>query len=344
MKMNAKFWQQLSTAVLWFCIAGLILLFPVMVYLLQPTADIEQSDIRHEIQSQKNILSQLRAETALLTSGHRDAPREEILSLLDQLYASVYQVDRRLGRVRGNISDASRSWERYTASLDELQDIILNISSASALFGLSVTQLEGVFQQAEGELNQADLPESMMLDYDLQMVKMMLMALRYAALPSDSTALRLEASIEQIRVDAQAIPSVEAQAAFSRVVRYVDGLTQSTEQIRENARRLTELPSYHHLDSFDSRFEAWVSDAQRQQRQSRWTLLIAVVLLVSAVVVALIRLKFTQERLLKTNSTLTAYKAAMDEHAIVSITDPRGKIEYVNSKFVEVSGFSSHEL
>ncbi len=344
MKMNAKFWQQLSTAVLWFCIAGLILLFPVMVYLLQPTADIEQSDIRHEIQSQKNILSQLRAETALLTSGHRDAPREEIVSLLDQLYASVYQVDRRLGRVRGNISDASRSWERYTASLDELQDIILNVSSASALFGLSVTQLEGVFQQAEGELNQADLPESMMLDYDLQMVKMMLMALRYAALPSDSTALRLEASIEQIRVDAQAIPSVEAQAAFSRVVRYVDGLTQSTEQIRENARRLTELPSYHHLDSFDSRFEGWISDAQRQQRQSRWTLLIAVVLLVSAVVVALIRLKFTQERLLKTNSTLTAYKTAMDEHAIVSITDPRGKIEYVNSKFVEVSGFSSHEL
>ncbi|WP_176330014.1 response regulator [Oceanospirillum sanctuarii] len=344
MNMNAKFWQKLSTAVLWACIAGLMLLFPVMVYLLQPTSDIQQNEIRHEIQLQKNILSQLRAETALLTSGHRDDPREEIISLLDQLYSSVYQVDVHLGKVRGNIEDASRSWERYANSLDELQEIILNVSSASALYGLSVTQLESVFIKAEGELQKSDLPTDMVKDYDLQMVKMMLIALRYAALPSDSTALRLEAELEQIRIDADAIPSAQAQKAFGRVVRYVDGLMLSTQRIRENATRLTELPSYYHLDSFDTRFEDWVTKAQEQQRQSRWTLLAAVVLLISAVIIALVRLKFTQERLLKTNSTLTAYKKAMDEHAIVSITDPRGRIEYVNKKFVDVSGFSEAEL
>ena len=344
MNMNTKFWQKLSTAILWGCIAGLMLLFPVMVYLLQPTSDIEQKDIRHEIQLQKNILSQLRAETALLTSGHRGDPRGEILSLLDRLYQSVYQVDLHLGNVRGDIKDASRSWERYANSLDQVQGVILNVSSASALYGLSVTQLESVFLQAETELKGSHLPENKVKDYDLRMVKMMLIALRYAALPSDSTRLRLEAEIEQVLTDAESVPSAQAKKAFKRALRYVDGLMTSTQRIRDNAVSLTELPSYYHLDSFDTRFEEWVTKAQKQQRQSRWTLLIAVVLLISAVIIALIRLKFTQDRLLKTNSTLAAYKKAMDEHAIVSITDPRGRIEYVNEKFIDVSGFTEPEL
>lgn len=344
MNMPAKVWQKLSTAVLWGCIAGLMLLFPVMVYLLQPGADVQQSIIREQIHLQKNILSQLRAETALLTSGHRNEPRDAVLGLLDELYSSVYQVDLELAKVKGNIKESSRSWERYTESLVELQEIILNISSASALYGLSVDQLEHVFARAEAELASSDLPQSLQKDYDLQMIKMVLLTLRYAALPSDSTALRLEKELETLRIDAEAIPSVEAQVAFARVIRYVDGLVFSTQSIRENAVRLSNLPSYYHLDSFDTRFEAWVSKAQLQQRQSRWAMLIAVVLLVSAVIIALVRLKFTQERLIKTNSTLEAYKKAMDEHAIVSITDPNGRIEYVNQKFIDVSGYSETEL
>ena len=344
MKQSADLWSRFSAAVLWGAIAALLLLFPLMIYLLQPMADIQQTEIRKQVQQQKELLSRLRTEAALITTGYRDEPREAVLSYLSEIYRGAHRIEQRLVRIPQDIGPARRSWQRYGDSLQPLQESLLEISSASALYGYTLSQLETVFQDAESVLSNAGLSAAVADDYDLLLAQVMVQALRHGALPSDSSDMALEQQLEKLRTLGSRTPSVQVQNAFTKFIAYVDGLREATNRIRTAAGTLMGLSTYEHLNSFDSLFESWITQEQIQQRKSRWILLISVLLLVTVVVAALVRLKKTQQKLLSSNSELQAYKTAMDEHAIVSVTDPRGCIEYVNEKFSDISGYQPEEL
>ena len=107
---------------------------------------------------------------------------------------------------------------------------------------------------------------------------------------------------------------------------------------------ISAIPTQHYIDALD----AALSNQRDQLAQTngiyRTLLLMLSIVLLCYVTDFLLRLKRTRNHLEKAVAELKHQKFAMDQHAIVSITNAKGEITYANDLFCEACGYSRDEL
>lgn len=94
----------------------------------------------------------------------------------------------------------------------------------------------------------------------------------------------------------------------------------------------------------DKLYQDYYQEQQRTAARYRIFLLLAAMLMLAYSLFVYFRLKEKRQQLELALAEVSNQQHALNEHAIVSITDVRGNIIYVNDKFVKISGYSSEEL
>jgi len=103
------------------------------------------------------------------------------------------------------------------------------------------------------------------------------------------------------------------------------------------------------IKEYNNKTTSFVEKLKKDSAQSGDTFLLlgSLIAVISFIVIAVIMTRVSrmeQEKLKQALANLAEQKYALDQHAIVSITDTDGIITYVNDKFCQSSGYSEEEM
>jgi len=158
------------------------------------------------------------------------------------------------------------------------------------------------------------------------------------------------ASIEQLELDINLVEKVRPELPLSvqEQVHYLVGHAQALLDVDKGMPDLlAELSSYkaNHLGAgIDTLYQEYYDRQQRIAGNYRLFLLLAAMLMLAYSIYSYYRLRSQRQQLEDALAEINNQQQALNEHAIVSITDVKGDITYVNDKFLEISGYSFEEL
>ncbi len=132
---------------------------------------------------------------------------------------------------------------------------------------------------------------------------------------------------------------------------YLDQILMQTDLILEYQRDVKNYLSQTLSIDLETSLAAIYRDyaytyTERQQKADKYRegMFAIGALMAFLILVVLIRLRWSSKKLEEAMRELNFQKFALDQHAIVSIADVKGRITYVNDKFCEVSGYTTEEL
>jgi PAS domain S-box-containing protein len=153
----------------------------------------------------------------------------------------------------------------------------------------------------------------------------------------------LEADIVDVK---QVIPGLpeKVQASANAVVIHAQALLKVNRDMPGLLAELSSSQSRHLGEELGRLYQDYYQEQQRTAAVYRLYLLLAAMLMLAYSIYVYYRLRVQRLQIERALAELSNQQQALNEHAIVSITNVEGNIIYVNDKFVEISGYSRDEL
>ncbi len=131
---------------------------------------------------------------------------------------------------------------------------------------------------------------------------------------------------------------------IQNILMHIKIILANKDKVNFLTQKILNLPTTHSINVLQASYEKHYDERLKITNRYRQSLVALSIILLAAIIYILFRLNHTRNRLRRTVNDLNYQKFAMDQHAIVSITDKFGAITYANQKFCEISQRSVDEL
>ncbi len=160
----------------------------------------------------------------------------------------------------------------------------------------------------------------------------------------DATAERKRHILSMIQEFQHDAISKDARNNLEMIFTHIHTILNGTDVLRTLSTEIVTRPSLEMIERIEKQQEKMHAEALKTSDIIMLFLSVVAILLFVSMSWVMYRLRNTADELESSVAELNQQKFALDEHAIVSATDVKGNITYVNDKFCALSGYSREEL